>query len=82
MLYLVSVSGIDEGTDFYSNDDNMFVVRADNEQTLASAIINYGIEHDDLTLADLNESVWRIRELGDEFDYQIAFDFATAGKRI
>lgn len=82
MLYFVSVSGIDEGTDFYSNDDNMFVVRADNEQALASAIINYSIEHDDLTLADLNESVWRIRELGDEFDYQIAFDFATAGKRI
>lgn len=82
MLYLVSVSGIDEGTDFYSNDDNMFVVRADNEQALASAIINYSIEHDDLTLADLNESVWRIRELGDEFDYQIAFDFATAGKRL
>ena len=80
MLYLVSVSGVDDGTEFYN--DNVFIIRANSEQDLASAIINYGIEHDDLSLADLDKSVWRVRELGEEFDYEISLDFSTAGKRL
>lgn len=78
MLYLVSVSGVDAGSclDDYDN----FIVSAKDEKDLARAIVAERI--DDLGAAELNGSVWRVRELGDEFDYNVNLDYVCKGERL
>lgn len=78
MLYLVSVSGVSAGSplDDYEN----FIIEAENEENLAAAIVAERI--DDLGAAELNGSDWRVRELGDEFDYNVNLDYVCKGERL
>lgn len=73
MLYLVSVDGISAGIQLGDPDD--FVVEAKDENSLASAIANY---RDADYAAEFNDAVWRVRELGAEFEYHTTF----AGQRL
>ena len=74
MLYLVSVSGVSAGSSL--DDYDNFIVEAENEDNLAAAIVAERI--DDLGAAELNDAVWRVRELGDEFEFQTTL----SGKRL
>lgn len=78
MLYLVSVSGVSAGSvlDDYDN----FIVEAENEQNLAAAILADRMEDTDVN--ELKDSVWRVRELGEEFDYNVNFEYVCKGKRL
>lgn len=64
MLYLVSVNGVSAGDMLDETED--FIVEAKDENSLASAIANY---RDGDYAIEFNEAVWRVRELGDEFEY-------------
>ena len=78
MLYLVSVSGISAGESF--DDYENFIVEAENEDNLAAAIV--ADRMDDLGAAELNGSVWRVRELGEEFDYNVNLECVCKGERL
>lgn len=73
MLYLVSVSGISAGEQLDDTDD--FIVEAKDENSLAGAIADY---RDGDYATEFNDSVWRVRELGDEFEYRTTL----TGKRL
>lgn len=80
MLYFVSVSGIDAG---YSLDDyENFIVEAENEENLADAIVADRFNDNDIDVKDLDKSVWRVRELGEEFDYTVNLEYTCKGKRL
>ena len=64
MLYLVSVSGISACDQLDDTED--FIVEAKDENSLASAIADY---RDGDYATEFNDAVWRVRELGDEFEY-------------
>lgn len=64
MLYLVSVSGISASDQLDDTED--FIVEAKDENSLASAIADY---RDGDYATEFNDAVWRVRELGDEFEY-------------
>lgn len=64
MLYLVSVSGISAGDQLDNTED--FIVEAKDENSLAGAIADY---RDGDYATEFNDAVWRVRELGDEFEY-------------
>lgn len=78
MLYLVSVSGISAGEqlDYYED----FIVEAENEENLATAIVADRL--DGMESGELDGSVWRVRELGDEFELSIKLDFICKGERL
>lgn len=78
MLYLVSVSGISAGDSL--DDYENFIVEAENEENLAAAIV--ADRMDDLGAAELDSSVWRVRELGEEFDYNVNLEYVCKGKRL
>lgn len=78
MLYLVSVSGVGAG---YALDDyENFIVEAENEGNLAAAIVADSM--DDIDTKELNGSVWRVRELGEEFDYNVNLEYVCKGERL
>lgn len=80
MLYFVSVSGIDAG---YPLDDyENFIVEADSEENLAAAIVADRLGDNDIDAKDINESIWRVRELGEEFDYTVSLEYVCKGERI
>lgn len=64
MLYLVSVSGISAGDQLDDTED--FIIEAEDENSLAGAIADY---RDGDYAIEFNDAVWRVRELGDEFEY-------------
>lgn len=64
MLYFVSVSGISAGDQLDDTED--FIVEAKDENDLARAIADY---RDGDYATEFNDAVWRVRELGDEFEY-------------
>ena len=78
MLYFVSVSGISAGDSL--DDYENFIVEAENEENLAAAIV--ADRMDDLGAAWLNGSVQRVRELGEEFDYNVNLEYVCKGERI
>lgn len=79
MLYLVSVNGID--ADYPLDDYDNFIVEADSEQNLAAAIVAARMDcYEDSK--DLDSSVWRVRELGEEFDYNVNLEYVCKGKRL
>lgn len=78
MLYLVSVSGISAGDSL--DDYENFIVEADSEENLAAAIV--ADRMDDLGAAELDGSVWRVRELGEEFDYNVNLEYVCKGERL
>lgn len=73
MLYLVSVSGISAGDQLDDTED--FIVEAKDENGLADAIADY---RDGDYATEFNNAVWRVRELGDEFEYCTTL----SGKRL
>lgn len=78
MLYLVSVSGISAGVQLDDYED--FIVEAENEENLAAAIVADRL--DGMESGELDGSVWRVRELGDEFELGIKLDFICKGERL
>lgn len=78
MLYLVSVSGISAGEQFDDYED--FIVEADSEENLAAAIVANRL--DGMESNELDGSVWRVRELGEEFDYNVNLEYVCKGKRL
>ena len=78
MLYLVSVSGISAGEHLDDYED--FIVEAENEENLAAAIVANRL--DGMESNELDGSVWRVRELGKEFDYTVNLEYSCNGKRL
>lgn len=64
MLYLVSVSGVSDGEMLDDSED--FIVKAKDLDDLAQAIAE---NRDGMLSYELNGAVWRVRELGNEFEY-------------
>lgn len=79
MLYFVSVSGVSAGSmlDDYEN----FIVEAENEENLAAAIAADRLDGG-TDAQELDGSVWRVRELGEEFDYNVNLEYICKGKRL
>lgn len=79
MLYFVSVSGISAGSmlDDYEN----FIVEAEDEEDLAAAIAADRLDGG-TDAQELVGSVWRVRELGEEFDYNVGLEYICKGKRL
>ena len=79
MLYFVSVSGVSAGSmlDDYEN----FIVEAEDEENLAAAIVAARLD-DGTDAKELDGSVWRVRELGKEFDYNVDLEYICKGKRL
>nr|DAF87340.1 MAG TPA: hypothetical protein [Siphoviridae sp. ctnPP24] len=79
MLYFVSVSGVSAGSmlDDYEN----FIVEAEDEENLAAAIAADRLDGG-TDAQELGGSVWRVRELGEEFDYNINLEYICKGKRL
>ena len=80
MLYIVSVSGIGVGDSL--DDYENFIVEAENEENLAAAIVADRLNDNDIGVTDLDKSVWRVRELGEEFDYNVNLEYACNGERL
>lgn len=80
MLYFVSVSGISAGESL--DDYENFIVEADNEENLAAAIVADRLSDNDIDAKDLNKSIWRVRELGEEFDYNVNLEYVCNGERL
>lgn len=80
MLYFVSVNGID--ADYPLDDYDNFIVEADSEQNLAAAIVAARLNDNDIDVKDLDKSIWRVRELGKEFDYTVNLEYSCNGKRL
>lgn len=78
MLYFVSVSGVDDGVSL--DDYENFIVSAEDEEDLASAIVDDRM--DGMETDELDGAVWRVRELGDEFEYETELEFTSKGKRL
>lgn len=80
MLYLVSIISIsaDDSLDNYES----FIVEAENEENLAAAIVADRIEDNDITFADLDKSIWYVRELGEEFHYTVNLEYVCNGERL
>lgn len=79
MLYFVSVNGID--ADYPLDDYDNFIVEADSEQNLAAAIVAARMDCGEDS-KELDSSVWRVRELGEEFDYNVNLEYICKGKRL
>lgn len=75
MLYLVSVSGISAGEQLDDYED--FIVEAENEENLAAAIV---ANRNGMEINELDGSVWRVRELGEEFDYNVNLEYVCKGE--
>ena len=73
MLYLVSVSGVSDGKMLDDSED--FIVKANDPSELAQAIAE---NRDGMLPYEFNDAVWRVRELGDEFEYCTM----VSGKRL
>lgn len=88
MLYLVSDSNMDADFVRFYEDDICFVVSADNDQELVTAIAAalenkcYEDGYDDVTLDDYDDSVWQVRELGENFEVELAISRKIGGKRL
>lgn len=78
MLYFVSVSGISAGEQLDDYED--FIVEAENEENLADAIVANRL--DGMESNELDGSVWRVRELGEEFDYNVNLEYVCKGERL
>lgn len=77
MLYFVSVNGID--ADYPLDDYENFIVEAENEENLAAIVAN---RLDGMESNELDGSVWRVRELGEEFDYNVNLEYVCKGERL
>lgn len=80
MLYFVSVSDINAGDSL--DDYENFIVEAENEENLAAAIVADRMNCCGEDLKELDSSVWRVRELGEEFDYNVNLEYVCKGERL
>lgn len=80
MLYLVSVSSINAGDSL--DDDESFIVEAENEENLSAAIVADRLNDNYIDVKDLNESIWSVRELGEEFNYNVNLEYVCKGERL
>lgn len=77
MLYLVSVSGISAGKQL--DDDEDFIVEAENEENLAAAIV---ANRNGMEINELDGSIWQVHKLGEEFDYGVNIEYDCEGARL
>lgn len=63
------------------DDYDNFIVEADSEQNLAAAIVAARMDCGEDS-KELDSSVWRVRELGEEFDYNVNLEYVCKGKRL
>lgn len=83
MLYLVCHDAIDTVNEFICDDNNYFIVEADNDKELATAIANVVIDCDWYSgEAEVDTTCWNVRELGDNFEFQIFSPKTFEGKRL
>lgn len=83
MLYLVCHDAIDTVNEFICDDNNYFIVEADNDKELATAIANVVIDCDWYSDgAEVDTTCWNVRELGDNFEFQIFSPKMFDGKRL
>lgn len=80
MLYCVSVSGISAGDSL--DDYENFIIEADSEENLAAAIVANRLDDNDIDAKDLDNSIWYVRELGEEFDYNVNLEYVCKGERL
>lgn len=80
MLYFVSVSGISAGDSL--DDYENFIIEADSEENLAAAIVANRLDDNDIDAKDLDKSIWCVRELGEEFSYNINLEYVCKGERL
>ena len=83
MLYLVCYDTIDRVNEFICDDDKYFIVEADNDEKLATAIANIAIKYEwcsDATGVD--NSCWNVRALGDNFKFKIFSPKVFRGTRL
>lgn len=80
MLYFVSANGID--ADYPLDDYDNFIVEAENEENLAAAIVADRLSDNDIDVKDLDKSIWRVRELGEEFGYNVNLEYVCKGERL
>lgn len=79
MLYFVSVSGISAGESL--DDYENFIVEADSEENLAAAIVADRMDCGE-DAKELDGSVWRVRKLSEEFDYNVDVEYTCKGERL
>lgn len=79
MLYLVSVNGVSAGGQF--DDDEDFIVEAENEENLAAAIVANRMD-DGEDPKELDGSIWCVRKLCEEFDYGVNIEYNCEGARL
>lgn len=77
MLYLVSISGISAGKQL--DDDEDFIVEAENEENLAAAIV---ANRNGMEINELDGSIWQVHKLGEEFDYGVNVEYDCEGARL
>lgn len=87
MLYLVSEDLMNRDITRFHDDDFAFVVRANDDTELINAIATVVEEHYcndnyDTTLDDFDNSVWQVRELGENFDVELSICRKISGKRL
>lgn len=79
MLYFVSVNGID--ADYPLDDYDNFIVEADSEENLAAAIVADRMDCGE-DPKELDSSVWCVRKLGEEFNYNVNLEYVCKGERL
>lgn len=87
MLYLIADDSFNRDVTPFGSEDGCFVVRANNDEELANAIVsfiesNYCDNYDyDSTIEDYDGSAWVVRELGEEFKIELNIERKVSGKR-
>ena len=63
------------------DDYENFIVEAEDEENLAAAIAADRLD-DGTDAKELDGSVWRVRKLGEEFDYNVNLEYICKGERL
>lgn len=80
MLYLVSESGTRK--DWELSDYYDFIVEAKDEKDLARAIATNRLTMDGTEIDDIDGCTYFVRELGEEFKFEVNLGYVYSGKRL
>lgn len=80
MLYLVSESCTNENCELDNYYD--FIVKAKDEKDLARAIATNRLTMDGTEIDDIDGCTYFVRELGEEFQFEVNFEYVYSGKRL
>lgn len=80
MLYLVSESCTNENCELDNFYD--FIVKAKDEKDLAQAIATNRLAVDGTKIDDIDGCTYFVRELGEEFQFEVNFEYVYSGKRL